>query len=364
MDRNRLRAYMGLIRELLRCQSGEELALLQANLELVDTNLIELLERVATRATQRGAFGTANFLFDLAQQLKEMLMPVESQSQEEEVSSIYIQVIEEILNCPSGAETEILRGHQDIIDTRFILTLQQLAAMFTDIGEKKAAEFLQKIAVPLTQAISNTHTNLNSDVNLAPNQYIDFLGDVLRLTASSNADIKAVYPLLEANIDKLNINFAQVLDNWATSTLSAVKQEIGLSIATDIANFSNLIQDFPSGEPAYNIEIAIAGYEVALRAYRRDQFPQKWASIQNYLGKLYFKRILGEKATNLEVAIECHRVALEIYEREHFPKQWATTLRYIANVYQNRIYGNKDDNLKIASEYFRIAFQVSPHDEQ
>lgn len=191
-----------------------------------------------------------------------------------------------------------------------------------------------------------------------PSEYIDFLANVLRLTASSNASAQAVYQLLEANLDKLNIHFAQVLDNWATSTLVAVKLEIALSIVVDIVNFSHLIQDFSSGEPAYNIEIAIAGYEVALRAYRRDQFPLKWAAIQNYLGQVYLKRILGDKATNVEVAIECYRVALEVYEHEHFPKEWAETLRNMATAYQNRIYGNQDDNLQIASEYFRIASKI------
>ncbi len=324
--------------------------------ELVDTNLIKLMERVATRATQRGNFGTANFLLDLVQQLKEMLAPQE-ESDNDIIYSVYMQVIEELLNCPSGAETEILRSHQDIIDTRFILTLQQLAAMFTDIGEKKAAEFLKTIAVPLTQALGNANSNFNA--NFLPSYYIDFLGDVLRVTAKSNGDAQAVYQLLEANLDKLNINFAQALDNWATSTLVAVNLEIALSIVTDIVNFSNLIQDFLGGETAYNREIAIAGYEVALRAYRRDKYPLKWASVQNYLGKVYLKRILGDKATNVEVALECYRVALEVYEDEDSPKEWAETLRNMATAYQHRIYGNKEDNLKAAAEYFRIASQIS-----
>ncbi|MBW4604543.1 MAG: hypothetical protein KME29_34540 [Calothrix sp. FI2-JRJ7] len=129
-------------------------------------------------------------------------------------------------------------------------------------------------------------------------------------------------------------------------------------IVTDIVNFSNLVQDFTSGEPAYNVEIAIAGYEVALRAYRRDKYPLKWAGVQNYLGKAYLKRILGDKAVNVEVSIECYRVALEIHEREHFPKEWAETLRNVAAAYQHRIYANKEDNLKGASEYFGLASQI------
>lgn len=358
MERSRLRAYMSLIRELLRCPSGDELSLLQANLELVDTNLIHLMEQVANRATDKGALGTADFLRDLAQEIRQTLVPSKSEnSSEGEISSAYMRLIEALLNCPSGAETDILRANQDLIDTGFVLSLQQLATTLSQIGEKKASEFLQNIAVPLTEAISGGSSSA------LPIEYLDLLGEVLRVTASSNGDAKVVYQLLEENSDKLTIEFAQTLDEWAVGTLATVKPEIAQSIAADLVKFSTLMQEFPGAEQAYNLEIAIVGYEVSLRAYRRDKFPQKWAEVQNYLGTAYLNRLFGEKATNLEVAIECHKAALEIFKREDFPQEWASTQYCLGTVYQSRIYGDKAENSRLATQYFKAALGISEDSE-
>ncbi len=353
MDRNRLRAYMTLIRELLRCPSGEELALLQANIELVDTNLITFMEKATARATEKGALGTADFLRNLAKQLKQMLTPdARSDNSGEDVFSTYMQLIEALLNCPTGTEAEILHAHQHLINTRLVLMLRQFATMLFDIGENQAAKFLKSIALSLTEALSN------SGSDIIPAEYLDFLGEVLRATARSNGDTQVIYQLLEANLDKLNIDLAQALDDWATSTLIVVKPEIAQSIAADIANFSSLIEKFPGGNQEYNLEIAIAGYEVALRGFRRDKSPQKWAEIQNYLGNIYSKRIFGEKPTNIEVAIECYRAALEVFEESKFVTEWGVTLNYLGVAYQNRILGDKTNNLQIASEYFDAASQI------
>lgn len=353
MDRNRLRAYMTLIRELLRCPSGEELALLQANMELVDTNLITLLEKAATRATQKGALGTADFLRNMAAQLKEMLTPDEADPESEGgVFSAYMQLIEALLNCPTGTEAEILHAHQNLIDTRLVLTLRQFATMLADIGENQAAEFLKSIALPLTEALSN------SGSAVIPTEYLDFLGDILRATASSNGNAQVVYKLLEANLVMVNIDLAQALDDWATSTLTVVKPQIAHSIGADIVNFSALIEKFPSGNLEHNLEIAIAGYEVALRAFRRDESPRKWAEIQNLLGNIYAKRMFGEQATNLEVAIECHHAALEVFEETKFAAEWGATLKYLGAAYQNRIMGDKGNNLAIASRYLDASEKI------
>jgi tetratricopeptide (TPR) repeat protein len=354
MDRNRLRAYMTLIRELLRCPSGEELALLQANMELVDTNLITLMEKAATRATEKGALGTADFLRNMASQLNDMLTPeVQTDAEgEETVFSTYMQLVEALLNCPNGTEAEILHAHQHLIDTRLVLTLQQFATMLVDIGENQAADFLRSIAAPLTEALSN------SGSSFIPTEYLDFLGDILRATSGSNGDAQVVYDLLEANLDKVNIELAQALDDWATSTLTVVKPQIAQSIGADIVNFSTLIEKFPGGSQEHNLEIAIAGYEVALRAFRRDKSPRKWAEIQNHLGYIYSKRLFGEKAMNLEVAIECFRAALEVFEESKFTAEWGATLNYLGVAYQNRIMGDKTNNLQIASQYFDAADKI------
>jgi hypothetical protein len=43
------------------------------------------------------------------------------------------------------------------------------------------------------------------------------------------------------------------------------------------------IQSFEQGNPASNLEIAIAGYEVSLKVCTREAFPHDWEHIQQDL---------------------------------------------------------------------------------
>ncbi len=57
------------------------------------------------------------------------------------------------------------------------------------------------------------------------------------------------------------------------------------------------------GSKASNMEIAIAGYKIALTVYTPSTFPENWARTQNNLGNAYSDRILAERAENIEQAI-------------------------------------------------------------
>jgi hypothetical protein len=98
--------------------------------------------------------------------------------------------------------------------------------------------------------------------------------ELLRATAESAANTEVVYPILKQNLDKVNDNLAQFLHKWAADTLAQVDGQRARSIAADIVNFSILMQQLPLGSIASNIEIAIAGYEMALRVYTREAFPK------------------------------------------------------------------------------------------
>ncbi|AOY81523.2 hypothetical protein BJP36_18005 [Moorena producens JHB] len=131
---------------------------------------------------------------------------------------------------------------------------------------------------------------------------LDFILEVLQATRDSNGDAQVVYPLLADNTDKINPRLAELLRVVATSKLTEVEADEAEYIVAVIGNFSNLIKQFPLGEKAKNIEIAITGYEVALTVFTREAFPYQWSTAQNNLGLAYSDRIEGEKAQNIENA--------------------------------------------------------------
>ncbi|MFN6579245.1 MAG: hypothetical protein RMX68_004935, partial [Aulosira sp. ZfuVER01] len=230
----------------------------------------------------------------------------------------YSQLIASLLNCPDGEEPEILAANTELLDAGFVQVLAAVADDFAQQREENTANWLRNLATYLSQESAPI---TEDDIET----YGRFLLEILQATADSNGDPQVIYPLLAANTDKLDRIFAELLRRWATNTLAEAKPDAATSIAAVIGNFSNLIQQFPLGSKANNMEIAIAGYEIILTVYTRNAFPKQWATLQNNLAAAYSNRIIGERADNLEQAIAAYRAALEVYTRNAFPEQWATT---------------------------------------
>ncbi|WP_287313369.1 CHAT domain-containing tetratricopeptide repeat protein [Moorena sp. SIO1G6] len=187
---------------------------------------------------------------------------------------------------------------------------------------------------------------------------LDFLLEVLKAIASSNGNQQVVEKLLEANTDKLNQTLADKLRDSATTTLEELKPDQATSLAAVILIFSTLIKQFPLGDKASNIEIAITGYKVILTVFTREVFPEYWAMIQNILGNAYRNRIIGEKAENIENAIACYQEALRVLTFEAFPEDWAMTQINLGNAYRNRIIGEKAENIENAIACYQEALRV------
>lgn len=355
MDERRLREYIALIKQLLNCPTGEEFVVLKANTQLVDEDLIMVMEQIAIKAEDTGATGTAEFLRHLANELKGMLAQTTKtfNSEDDERPSAYLELIEKLMSCPSGSEAEILRNNQDLIDTQFVLTLEQVAGIMAEIGEQKASQFLQNIATPLAEGVKNSLPPVNSSQD-----YIDFLGEVLRSISKTNGNAKVLYPLFAANLDKLNTYFAQVMQDWVKETVEKVQPSIAHSILVDIVNFSVLIQQFSLGNKAENLEIAIIGYQIALTYFNRDKYPEEWAGTQNNLGNALVERITGNSADNLDKGIDCYKLALEVYQRDVFPEDWAMTQNNLGTAYKSRENGDRSENIEIAIQHYFAALDV------
>jgi len=77
---------------------------------------------------------------------------------------------------------------------------------------------------------------------------------------------------------------------------------------------------------------AIAVYQGALTATRRDRQPAEWSSIQDGLGLA--QQRLGERESDtahLEEALTAYSQALEVRTRESAPSDWATTQNHLGN---------------------------------
>jgi CHAT domain-containing protein len=265
---------------------------------------------------------------------------------DEQRLAAYLQLIQALLECPSGEEEDILNANLELVDVNFVQVMEVVAANMAVEGNSNAAAWLQNLAANLANHVSSTAT---------PEEYLSFLGEVLQATMESDVNPQVVYPILQENLDKLDLNFAQIL---AISKFTEVSSEEAAAIAGVIVYFGNLINQFPQGRRAWNLEIGIACYSAASEVYTREDYPEHWATVQNNLALAYSKRIEGVRAENIEEAIACYREASEVYTREDYPEQWAGVQNNLGMAYNDRIEGVRAENIEEAIACYLLALDV------
>ncbi len=268
---------------------------------------------------------------------------------DEQGLAAYLELIQALLECPSGEEDNILNANLELVDAIFVKVMEVLAEKMAAEGNSDAAAWLQNLAAHLANYVTSTAT---------PEEYLSFLIDVLKATSHSPGNPEVVYSILQQNLHKLDLNFAQTLQTWATSTFTEVTSEQAAYIAADIGKFGNLIQQFLLGRRAWNLEIGIVCYTAALEVYTREAYPEDWATTQHNLGFAYWNRREGVRTQNLEEAIACYTATLEVYTRENYPEQWAVTQNHLGGAYRDRIAGVRTQNLEEAIACYREALKV------
>ncbi|BAI91731.1 tetratricopeptide repeat protein [Arthrospira platensis NCB002] len=275
-----------------------------------------------------------------------MVSPIRCVAMDEERSQAYLSLIQELLECPSGEEPQILKSHLELLDEGFVQVCEWAAAQFQEAEHNEEAEFVRNVARRIGVFLAQGAVQ-PSQSEITPAEYKTFLQEALRLTRESGFSPSVVYPFLDSHGDKLNQDLIALIPAFATST----------NIAT-LFSFANLVQQFPRGQRAINLEIAITIYTKALDFFDGQNNGTAWATIQNILGNAYLYRLQGERAENIEEAIRRYQAALEVYAPSAYLEEWAMTQNNLGEAYRNRIRGERGENLERAIGYYEAALEV------
>ena len=270
----------------------------------------------------------------------------------------YANLIEQLL-IHADEVTEILEANGELVDEGLLQVMEYSAQQLAENDDQNAqntADFLRHLRIQLVELLGNSESSLSTHYSLE--DYVNFLMDALQATADSNGDPKIIYPLLQANLDKLDNNLAHILGHWATATFSEEETDTAEYIAHTIGDFSNCLSEFPLGNKAHNMEIAIASYKAMLKVFTHESNREDWATVKNNLGIAYRNRISGDRAQNLENAIAAYNLALEVYTKQDFPYEWARTQNNLGNAYMERISGDRAQNLENAITAYNLALEV------
>jgi CHAT domain-containing protein len=274
---------------------------------------------------------------------------------QDERQQAYLELVQQLLICERGQEPEILAAHENLVDEGLVTTALAVAEMLEKREGSEAAgtvEWLRGFARDLVQGLGLG--NGGDD----PQAHLEFLITVLRAVSDSDGDPKVVYPLLKQNLGLLDESLIGLLQGWVRETFAGLELEQVRSIAMVIGNFGNLVQQFPLGNKAVNMDLAIACYEILSTVFTIETDPEMWAMTQNNRSLAYSESINGDRAENIELAITGYDAALQVRTYEDFPIQWAGTQNNRANAYKNRIKGDRAENLELAIAGYDSSLKV------
>ena len=123
-------------------------------------------------------------------------------------------------------------------------------------------------------------------------------------------------------------------------------------------NLAIAYYELPTVDRDQNLKRAIAFYEAALRVYTKAFLAEDWAMIQNNLGNAYRDLTTGDRAETLSRAITCYKAALDIRTEASFPRDWATTHINLALAYTALPTGDHQKNLNQAIAYYEATLRV------
>lgn len=214
---------------------------------------------------------------------------------DENRAQAYLQLIHTLLNCPNGEEPLILQENSELVDRGFLETCESVAAKLAEQGGENGANFLRNLVIRLDELLQ-INDGLESD-NLATEasqEYASFILELLQAEQASQSNIAVIYPMLAEREHLLNPGFVETLQQVSQKLIDGENPETIESIAATIENLSNHIIEFPRGNKADNIEIAIAGYNLVLN--HRKPGSTKFAQTQNNLALAYDDRIKASQA--------------------------------------------------------------------
>ncbi|MBD2514714.1 CHAT domain-containing protein [Nostoc sp. FACHB-973] len=258
-------------------------------------------------------------------------------------SQAQLELILQLLSCPSGQEPELLAANITLVNTDLVEMMQQMAGDLPQQPSKKDAEWLVNLARKLEEFLSlgsQEFTGSTDSSNWTDRH--QFFMQVLEAIIESRGNLPGIYPLIEHHLHLVDINWIVLLQNWKASIIQQNKIDKDDSdraeiVAAVLYNMGNLFLEFPQGSLSLNLEIAIASYKLALDIYRQLGLQQNLFQTLTNLGSVYSKKAETGiyPPANLQ-AIECYIEASQILRALGLPESLSLTLTNLGIAYCDR----------------------------
>jgi hypothetical protein len=137
--------------EALLTYPDRAIKILEANEELINLELVEQMELVAAQIKAKGSTDAANFLKNIATQIKKALAVYEFREANEDSIRAYHSLIEVLLTYPNQT-SKILATNKKLLDAGLFQVMEQMAMQMSSNGSEQAAVYLQDLVDRLQEA--------------------------------------------------------------------------------------------------------------------------------------------------------------------------------------------------------------------
>ncbi|MEX6779439.1 hypothetical protein ABIT13_22500 [Limnospira fusiformis NRMCF6962] len=168
----------------------------------------------------------------------------------------YLSLIQELLTCPSGEESDILNRHLELVDEGFVQVCELVAAQLQQGGQDNQAGFLRDLAQQVGAFLAQWGTGGNQQAAL-----LQFWEQLLQ--AENQGGTTAVHQVMRQNMGLIVPALGDTIAQWVEIVL-AENPDQAEGVAGLVENTCISISDFPYGRYAEVQEIAIRGYGVVL----------------------------------------------------------------------------------------------------
>ncbi|AFY79551.1 hypothetical protein Ple7327_4446 [Pleurocapsa sp. PCC 7327] len=194
----------------------------------------------------------------------------------------YLNLIQELLNCPKGEEWTLLQQHEDLVNPELLQVMEQVSSQLTAEGNSQAAKFLRHWEAQLAHVLSQAARPQNLDEKTQA--YLQLIQALLNCPKGMEAE------LLAANKELIDPELVKVMKQVAAQMAARGEQETAHFLGNLAAELSRDLKQVGAFQPSQEQEIQ----ETTPRASEQSQQLEK------------LKELLSQLKANLAIKEPIH----------------------------------------------------------
>jgi tetratricopeptide (TPR) repeat protein len=299
----------------------------------------------------------------------------------------YLNLIDQLLYCPSGEEAEILDVNSELVDTGLVQMMEEVAEYIGVEGNQNGSEFLYNLA-----SIVSDMVRPEDSQNQA---YYHFIDAIFSTSSESYIELlKAHQHLIDEQLVVLLLEeatfqeaegyegsgnmlrrIASQLNGVFNTNLHTSREEKIACFLLWMELYQTVIDTNGDEQAAYQVLEANSDqlnneFAAQINCWIEIIFPDLTLEeveatinvllgINNWLSELP----IGNKDINLEIAIASYESLLPFVEPDTLPETWATLNNHLGCDYYHRREGEQADNLAKAIDCYQLGLQVCSPDK-